>query len=278
MHLIDMHVHTDDSPDADIAAHELVARGLNMDLSGIGFVAHVDLDPEDYCYGGFEESTYSRSIDLARRKAGDKMLVLKGIEVGEPHMYEEEVKKLVDYSNYDFITGALHTVKGIGMILGKEVYKDGDTLEIVEEYFIETLRIVEVSDIDILAHMGLFRRGLALAGLKHDFNELELWPDTIRRILETMICRDIALELNTSGLRRKEKVTYPTPEILGLYREMGGQLITIGSDTHREPYIFFGLSDGRKLLIEKGFRNTNFFINREPRKRPLFHQANNTPI
>ncbi len=269
MFLIDMHVHTDDSPDADIPANELVARGLNMNLAGIGFVAHVDLDPEDYCYGGFEESIYNRSIDLARREAGNRILVLKGIEVGEPHIYEEQVKNLVDYSNYDFVTGALHSLAGIGMVLGSEIYADRDSLVIVEQYYNETLQMVKEADMDILAHMGLFRRGLALAGLEYDFNELELWPDTILHILEVIIDREIALELNTSGLRRKENITYPTMDILALYKNMGGQLITVGSDTHREPYIFYGLSEGRKLLIEIGFTETVFFRNRIPLRRNL---------
>lgn len=266
-----MHVHTDDSPDADISASELVARGLKMNLAGIGFVAHVDMDPEDCCYGGFKETVYNRSIELAREKSGGRLLVLKGIEVGEPHIYEESVKSIVDYSNYDFITGALHSLDGIGMVLGSEVYADADPLSIVEQYYIETLKMVEVSDIDILAHMGLFRRGLALAGLKHDFNELELWPDTVCRILEVIIDRDIALELNTSGLRRKENITYPIPLILDMYHRIGGQLITIGSDTHREPHVFFGLQKGKRLLCETGFTETVFFRNREPR----FHAGHN---
>ena len=271
MFMIDMHVHTDDSPDADIPAGELVVRGMDINLSGVGFVAHVDLDPDDYCYGGFEESTYNRSIELAREKSGERLLILKGIEVGEPHIYGEKVKSIVEYSNYDFITGALHSLAGIGMVLGSEVYADADPLSIVEQYYVETLQIVEEADIDILAHMGLFRRGLALAGLKHDFNELELWPDTIRRILETIIDRNIALELNTSGLRRKENITYPTPFILAQYKKMGGRLITVGSDTHREPYVFFGLKEGKMLLEETGFTETVSFRNRVPR----FHAGHN---
>ena len=267
--MIDMHVHTDDSPDADIPAHELVARGLNKNLAGIGFVAHVDLNPEDYCYGGFEENSYNQSIELARKKSGKRILVLKGIEVGEPHIYEEQVKEIVDYSAYDFITGAIHSVEGAGMVLGKEAYADGDPLEIVEEYYAETLRMVEVSDIDILAHLGLFRRGLALAGLDFTLDETELWPETIRRIMVTIIERDIALELNTSGLRRKEKMTYPTIKILALFKKMGGQLITIGSDTHREPHVFFGLDQGVELLLNTGFRKIHTFRNRIPQAHVL---------
>lgn len=270
MSLFDMHVHTDDSPDADIPAHELVAQGLNMNLAGIGFVAHVDLDPEDYCYGGFKENSYNRSIDLARKKSGNRFLVLKGIEAGELHIYEEQVKEIVDYSEYDFITGAIHSVEGAGMVLGESAYGNADPFEIVERYYTETLQMVEEADMDILAHMGLFRRGLALAGLEHDFNELELWPDIIRCILETIIDRNIALELNTSGLRRKENITYPTPQILELYQRIGGELITIGSDTHHSPYVFFGLEDGRQLLIESGFRETFFFEKRIPKKLSLY--------
>ncbi len=267
--ITDMHVHTSDSPDADIPARELVARGLNMNLAGIGFVAHVDLDPEDYCYGGFKENTYNRSIELARREAANRILVLKGIEVGEPHIYEEQVKEIVDYSAYDFITGAIHSVEGAGMILGKSAYENANPLEIVERYYTETLQMVAEADMDILAHMGLFRRGLALAGLEHDFNELELWPDTILRILEIIIDRNISLELNTSGLRRRENITYPTPWILELYHRIGGTLITIGSDTHREPYVFFGLFDGRQLLIESGFKEVFCFENRIPKRMSL---------
>lgn len=264
MNLVDMHVHTSDSPDADIAAWQLVRKGKENNLCGIGFVAHLDLNPEDFCYASFNADTYDESIDQARSEAKGILLVMKGLEVGEPHQYEEQVKALVDYSNYDFITGALHSVEGIGMVLGKEVFADGDPMEIVEEYYSETLRMVEVSDIDILAHMGLFRRGIALAGLRHDFNEMQLWPETIDSILRVMIDRNIALELNTSGLRRREKMTYPIPEILKRFRELGGTLVTIGSDTHREPYVFYGLDRGAELLLKSGFRKTYTFHDRVP--------------
>ena len=52
--LHDMHVHTSDSPDAEIAAWELVRRGIQKGIASIGFVAHLDLNPADYCYGSFD--------------------------------------------------------------------------------------------------------------------------------------------------------------------------------------------------------------------------------
>ncbi len=264
-----MHVHTSDSPDADIPAWRLVQRGVDNNLGAIGFVAHLDLNPEDFCYDSLNAAAYDESIIRARNESEGRLLVMKGLEVGEPHKYEEQVKNLVNYSDYDFITGALHTVGNIGMILGKEAYSDRDPLEIVEEYYIETLRMVEVSDIDILAHLGLFRRGLALAGLKYDFNEMQLWPETIDNILRVLIDRNIALELNTSGLRRKEKITYPTPPILERFRGLGGTFVTVGSDTHREPHIFFGLEQGAVLLLKTGFPEVYTFLDRVPQALDL---------
>lgn len=260
-----MHVHTSDSPDADIPARQLVRKGMEKSLGGIGFVAHLDLDPEDFCYGRFNAAQYDKSINLAALDAGESLSVMKGLEVGEPHVYEKKAKDIVDYSNYDFIIGALHSVAGIGMVLGKEVYANADPGEVVEEYYRETLLMVEASDIDILAHMGLFRRGLALAGLSYDFDELKLWPETINSILKVIIDRDIALEVNTSGLRRKEKVTYPVPAVLERYRALGGTLVTLGSDTHRKPHLFFGLKRGAALLMETGFSEVYTFRDRSPK-------------
>jgi histidinol-phosphatase (PHP family) len=258
----DMHVHTDDSPDANIPAWQLVRLAIEKELSVLGFVAHLDLNPEDYCYGGFNAASYSDSISRALSESGGKISIRKGLEIGEPHKYQHHTKNLLDYSDYDFITGSLHSVEGIGMVLGAEVFKNRNPLEIVENYYLETLRMVTDSDIDILAHMGLFRRGLALAGLESSFDETELWPETVRRILCTIIERDIALELNTSGLRRKENTTYPTTEILRMYFELGGALLTIGSDTHREPYLFYGLDEGMSIIREIGFTAVYTFRNR----------------
>ena len=267
---VDMHVHTDDSPDAEIPASVLAERGRKQGLAGIGFVAHVDMNPDDYCYGYFSPEGYRASMTRARKEAGDSLRILAGLEVGEPHRYQAKVQQLVDYDDYDFITGALHHIGSIGMILGKEPFlESADPLSIVEEYYRITLKLVSGSDMDILAHMGLFRRGMALAGLNSGLDEVELWPELIREILSVLIDRGIALELNTSGLRREEKVTYPTVRVLSLYREMGGELVTLGSDSHRDPHIFFGLNRGMEILTLLNFSRAFFFHRREPKSYRL---------
>lgn len=269
MSLPDMHVHTSDSPDAEITAAELACLGMEEGLCAIGFVAHMDMNPADYCYNSLDPAEYRKSLAKAAAGAGDGLTVLKGLEVGEPHRFERKVRELVDYSDYDFIVGALHYLDDDGLVLGRDVFTKGDHLAVVEEYYRETLSMVEAAEMDVLAHMGLFRRGLALAGLDTSLDETELWPDIIESILETLIGRGIALELNTSGLRRAERMTYPTPRVLELYRELGGRLVTLGSDTHRRSHLFHGLASGAGLLREKGLNSCHLYRNREPEPLPL---------
>lgn len=266
--IADMHVHTDDSPDANIPATELLARASRAGLAAVGFVAHLDLDPEDFCYGGFDGDGYLRSLSTAARDIPETRLI-RGLEIGEPHRFGDAARRLADYSQYDFITGALHTTKRAGMILGPDAFQGRDPIGIIGEYLTETVEMVTSADMDILAHFGLFRRGMALAGLDTSLDETELFPGKVDAILEVMTDRGIALEVNTSGLRRLEKVTYPIPSIIRRYRELGGELVTLGSDTHREPWIFFGLEEGRRLLLESGFRRAFIFSRRTPEAYPL---------
>ncbi|MCD4708702.1 MAG: PHP domain-containing protein [Candidatus Sabulitectum sp.] len=262
---IDMHVHTFSSPDADISATELCRMALEAGVKTIGFVAHVDLHPSDYCYNGFSESDYLRELDTAE---SERVRVLRGLELGEPHRYREEAELLFTRNRYDFITGALHWIED-RLILDEKPFLGKNTLGVVEQYYKETLKIVQTCPINILAHMGIFRRGMARAGLAVDFDETALFNSLIRDILETMIQRGIALEVNTAGLRRPEGTTYPTASVIRMYAELGGSRITLGSDTHRRENAFFGLSSGCSLIKSCGFMDYGTFVNYKYVTAPL---------
>ena len=267
--LHDMHVHTSDSPDAEIAAWELVRRGIQKNMSAIGFVAHLDLNPEDYCYNSFDPPEYDYSISRAKHESAGRLTVLKGLEVGEPHRFQEKAKELVDYDEYDFIVGALHYLKDGDLILGEEAFLNGDPMGIVEGYYRESLLMARTAEMNVLAHLGLFRRGMAMAGLDTSFDETKMWPELIEELLRTIIRRGIALELNTSGLRRKEKMTYPAMPVLRMYRELGGGTVTVGSDSHRDPHVFYGLGEGYEMLRGAGFDSAYTCNGRVFRKHPL---------
>jgi len=251
----DMHVQTQSSPDAEIPADELCTMGQAVGVETIGFVAHVDLHPEDHCYMSFSEEEYMRELDIAD---SSEIQVLRGLEIGEPHLYMRQAEQLFTRSRYDFITGALHWVEG-RLVLNGKAFQEGSAVDLVEEYYRNTLAIVQNTDISILAHMGIFRRGMARAELSTGIDEVSLFPALLRKILQTMINRGIALEVNTAGLRRPEKTTYPTAAVLRLYSSLGGKRITVGSDTHRKQNSFFGLRSGISLVSSCGLGSYGVF-------------------
>lgn len=265
--VVDMHVHTTDSPDAELEASELAARAVGAGLRGLGFVAHVDFHPADFCTGAFSACGYDASFERAAICSPCAML-LKGVEIGEPHLFMERAGEAMAGRRYDFVTGALHWV-GDRLLLDASGFGGSNPADLVERYILESIEIAEHSRIDILAHFGIWRRGLARAGATAGIDEASLWPGLLGRLFEAMIDRGIALEVNTAGLRRPENVTYPTLSVLSAYRERGGRLVTLGSDTHGEPHVFFGLSRGAEALASAGFDRAFFFRDGEPVCYPL---------
>ena len=107
------------------------------------------------------------------------------------------------------------------LIIDESAFSYDIKLDLVEDYYLTTLKIVENCLIDILAHLGIFRRGIPRAELEASFDEISCFPKIIKKVLDTMIKRGIVFEINTSGLRRPEAVTYPNRSILVLYKELG---------------------------------------------------------
>jgi histidinol-phosphatase (PHP family) len=263
-----MHVHATSSPDASIPEKDLALRGIEQNLSGIGFVAHVDFHPDDFCTGGFDRAGYEKAFGEALDASGDSIELMLGVEIGEPLRFRCEALRVLQGFDPDFVTGALHWI-GDRFTLDGTGFIGLDPMELVEEYYRQTELMVAECDIDILAHMGVVRKGLADAGLPTQFDETSLWPETMERVLTAMIDRGIALEVNTAGLRRPEKITCPPPVVIELFGSLGGELITVGSDTHRDPWVFYGLDYATELLRGTGFSRAYRFRRREARPYPL---------
>lgn len=269
--LFDIHVHTTNSPDATLTESELAQRASVAGLAGLGFVAHLDFHPSDSCTGFFDGPRYQAAVRDAQSQ-NPELKVLCGVEVGEPHLYGESAMDTIRGRNFDFVTGALHWLDD-HLVLGPDVFKEVSYLKVVERYYRTTLKMLESPQFDVLAHLGIFRRGMALAGLDTSIDETLLWPGLLEDVLGAVIARGIVLELNTSGLRRREKTTYPSPPVLEFYRALGGTHVTLGSDTHRDPWVFYGLEEGRRILLGAGFESCRYLHAGELKSYPLHPQV-----
>ena len=101
--------------------------------------------------------------------------------------------------------------------------------------------------------------------VKHLGITLEAQTDLLDEILRTLAQRGKALEINTSGLRQEGGFTMPDFDTVKRFRELGGELLSIGSDAHTVPHLGIGLETAHQMAKQAGFRYLTYFEGRTPK-------------
>jgi len=248
--MLDYHVHSTCSGDGKASISQMCARAVELGISEIAFSEHLVYNPADICYGTFDLDRYRSEIHVARGKFAD-LTILTGIEFCDPHVFPDRLAECRTWG-LDIILGSVHWV-GDAMI-SVDSFAGLDVMETYHQYFDEVLKAAQTGGFDILAHFDLVKRfGARYVG---PFR-LQPFKGQVTAILEVMIERGIALELNTSGLRQPCAEMFPGRETLELYRSLGGELVTLGSDSHRVEQLGFGLAEGLALLRSLGFTESD---------------------
>jgi histidinol-phosphatase (PHP family) len=262
--MIDYHIHSTHSGDGHASIEEMCRRAIERGLSEIAFTDHFDNNPADDCYGLWDAADFCRDVDECRQQLGDRVRILKGVELGEPHLYPMQIQRAIGGIEFDLVVGAVHWVGDT--VVSVDAFSHQDVHALYHDYFDEVLRAVECANFDVLAHLDLVKRfGVKYLG---PFG-IEPYREQIEAILRAMIERGIALEVNTSGYRQPCGEPFPALEILRLYREFGGELITIGSDAHLPEHLGFGLEQGMELIREAGFEAITLYRDRKPSQTPI---------
>lgn len=220
MEIADSHIHTRFSADGADDVEDMCRAAIEKDLSYLCFTDHIDNNPLDAGYNFFDFEKYSRAIEEAREKYGDKITILKGVEFSEPHIYPKEFEKVLR-KDFDFILVGVHYL-GQTYVGDMITAKDADKKEVFQEYYREVLKAVRLGGFDALAHFDLPKRYLKETCASDLVDEIIYW----------LVEQGIGIEINTSPLRRGLNVTAPDNDILRRYIEAGGDIITVGSDSH----------------------------------------------
>ncbi len=167
---------------------------------------------------------------------------------------------------FDYVLGASHYVDGV-ILEDHEVYFPGKTAEeAYAPFFDNTLETVETGWFDTIAHLDLCKRyGVHYLG-PFDW---EPFRDRIERILRGVIERDMAVEINTSGLRQLPGETYPCRGILEFYYALGGRAITVGSDAHYVGDVGRGIPRALEMARDIGFEHVRVFKGRDSVSLPI---------
>jgi len=259
--LRDYHTHSScGSCDAHATIPQLCSRAAELDLVELVISDHVDYTPGDLGFGFYDYQRFSTEFESARQATDSKLVLLCGAEIGEPQRFPAEVRALIADDRFDLVMGSLHWVHDEFV---DEAYfqRHGPSVS-YRHYFDELLLLAENAEMDVLAHLDLAKRyAWSICG---PFDPDPFWP-TIEQILRVIIQRGIALEVNASGYRQDPGEPYPGEAVIRRYRELGGELVTIGSDAHRVEQVGAGLEQAAALLRRTGFTTITTYRNRQPR-------------
>ena len=250
MKVVDYHVHSNNSFDGKNSIEEMCKKAIEINLSEICFTEHFSVDPRDISYHVLNYEKYFSEIEKAKEKFSDKIKIKCGLEIGEPHLkqYKKDLEKEMKRMNLDFRIGSIHNIDGVKLRL---YMQNKNKYDIYYNYFNEIYEMVKNSDIDIVGHMDLMKRYAYEIYGNYNFND---YKEVIEKILKEVISREIGIEINGSGFFNKVGESYPSKEILVLYKNLGGEIITVGSDSHFCESLAEYNAKMIELLKEIGFK------------------------
>lgn len=258
----DFHMHTRFSTDSQTMPEEIVEKAIELGLKTICFTDHFDKD-----YPGHENEfqldtpNYFHYMRKMQEEYKDKIDIRIGVELGmQPHL-GDFLRQYVKQYPFDFIIGSMHLFRGRDPYY--KVFFEGKSDK--EEYkaaFEETLRTIKTfSDFDVLGHLDFIVR---YGNKQAEEYSYEANADVIDEILKYLITNGKGLELNTAGWKYGLSFAHPYPDILKRYRELGGEIITVGSDGHKPEHIAYDFHKVNDLLKSCGFKYYTEFKQRKP--------------
>ena len=258
----DVHMHTNFSSDSDSSPEEMIQGAIAKGLEVLCFTDHFDKDnmawgPEDI----FNPEEYFRVLPPLKEKYKDQIEVKIGVEIGmQPYLapfYREFIKKYP----FEFVIGSVHSIRKMDIAHG-EIFEDHTDDEIYRATLEETLEDVRVyDDFDVLGHMDYMVR---YGKLKEKAYSYQRYADVIDEILKTLISKGKGIELNTAGLKYGLPFAHPHPDVLKRYRELGGEIITVGADGHKPEHIAYDFYKVSDILKNCGFKYYTEFSDRKP--------------
>jgi histidinol-phosphatase (PHP family) len=186
-----------------------------------------------------------------------------GAERGGAPYTSERVHSFVSAYPFDFIIISSHESQGADLWYHESTYFAGkEKREVYTAYFEEVLQNVKAMDaFSVYGHLDFIRR---YGGYADNSLEYADYRDVVDAILAALIEKGKGLEINSSGFRYGLGQTHPQVSILKRYRELGGEIITVGSDAHKPECIAEEFAQCREALDAAGFKAVTLFRGMKP--------------
>ena len=279
----DYHVHTEFSDDSEYLMEQVVMDSIAKGLDEICFTDHVDYgvkndwddvdevkyrekilgEPENMPILNVNYPLYYKKYQELKKQYGNEITLKLGMEFGMQAHTIEQYENLFARYPFDFIILSVHEVED-KEFWTQDFQKGRTQQEYNERYYEELLYLVQhYHNYSVLGHMDLITR----------YDEAGYYPfekikPIITKILKYVIADGKGIEINTSSHRYGLKDLTPSRDILRLYYELGGRIITIGSDSHKPEHLGAYIDEAKQELKNLGFKEFCTF----DKMKPVYHK------
>lgn len=269
--LYDSHVHSCRSHDSEQTLKEICWAARARGLRGVSITDHADLWFLEKDDTFLQIATSTAEAKAADQEQNGGLRVFCGVELSEAMDDPENTARILALADYDVVLGSVHSIRfeewndSYSRICFDETVPEEKVARFLAVYFEQVLNLSALGDFDILAHLtcplryicGKYRRRISL----------KPYAEMIDAIFSSLIRREKAVEVNTSGLHGMFCHLMPSEDLLRRYYAMGGRLISLGSDAHVPTRLGNAFSEVVPLLQEIGFTGYYHY----ERRRPVFH-------
>ena len=272
----DMHMHTWFSTDSEACPCDMADEAVRKGLKTICFTDHFDKDDLEWGEEGiFDVDAYFVEMQKLQEEYAGKLNIRIGIELGLRTYLKDYYEELTKKYPFDFVIGSVHNVPykkdAEGNILytdpaAEKLFTDRTDKEAYRLMMETTLENVRTSDcFQTLGHLDYVVRYGRSREKEYSYTD---YADIIDEILKLLIEKEKGLEVNSAGLKYGLPFAHPHPDVLKRYRELGGEIITIGADAHKPEHIAYDFAKAEEILKSCGFKYyTEFF-----EQKPVFKQ------
>ncbi len=246
--MYDYHTHTSFSEDSNTPMREMVEAACKMGIREMAITDHYDPDyPISF---GIDLPRYQRALNKTKEEYQGRIKILKGVEIGiQLGETLERCREAANSFDYDFIIGSFHCAEGYEICDPEFFQRRSAEASYIAFYTTVRDGLLKYKDYDVLGHFNVIDRHI------HPIPDDSVYWYLVEEILKTVIADGKGLEINTSSFRygMGERTT-PSKEILQRFRELGGEIVTIGSDAHRPRDVGYGFDIAVEMIKSAGLK------------------------
>lgn len=263
MFLADYHTHTRYSFDGREEPERICEKAIENGMTAIAITDHYECDFDEFGTAmTFDIKKRREELNAIKERYKGRLNVAYGVELGQPHSRPDIARDVLERGEFDFVIGSLHNIRKLPDFYYFDYTKvKGDILRtLIKRSLSELCEIAAFSGIDTLAHITYIHRYVRAAGGDISFKE---YYDDFDNLYKILIKNRVSLEINTSTLWKGYGFSMPNEELLRLYYECGGRLITVGSDAHSGENVGGCIEEAYGMLKKIGFKAVTAVIDGE---------------